>query len=52
MEKSFVQKLVDDRPRIAEVLEAEAKLQEAARQTPDYVEGFRAFQERRTPNFG
>ena len=39
-------------PRIAEVLDAEAHLQETARRTPDYAEGFRAFQERRKPNFG
>jgi hypothetical protein len=34
------------------VLAQEAALQESARQTPDYAEGFRAFQERRKPNFG
>lgn len=52
MEKSFVQKLVDEQPNLTEVLDAEARLQESARQTPDYAEGFRAFQERRKPNFG
>lgn len=51
MEKGFVQKLADDRPALAEVLAEEATLQESARQTPDYAEGFRAFQERRRPNF-
>ncbi|EKU45819.1 enoyl-CoA hydratase/isomerase family protein [Brevibacterium sp. LS14] len=52
MEKSFVQKLTDEQPTLTEVLDAEARLQESARQTPDYAEGFRAFQERRKPNFG
>lgn len=51
MEKGFVQKIADDRPALAEVLAEEAALQESARQTPDYAEGFRAFQERRQPNF-
>lgn len=51
MEKGFVQKLADERPNLAEVLAQEAALQESARQTPDYAEGFRAFQERRKPNF-
>ncbi|WCE40272.1 enoyl-CoA hydratase/isomerase family protein [Brevibacterium sp. BDJS002] len=52
MEKGFVQKLADDRPTLAQVLAEEANLQETARQTPDYAEGFTAFQERRAPNFG
>ena len=52
MEKGFVQRLADERPSFAEVLDAEAHLQETARRTPDYAEGFRAFQERRKPNFG
>ena len=52
MEKAFVQKLADEQPTLTEVLDAEARLQESARQTPDYAEGFRAFQERRKPNFG
>ena len=52
MEKGFVQKLADEQPNLAEVLAQEAALQESARQTPDYAEGFRAFQERRKPNFG
>ncbi|MDN5724054.1 MAG: enoyl-CoA hydratase/isomerase family protein, partial [Corynebacterium sp.] len=52
MEKGFVQKLADDRPTLAQVLAEEANLQETARQTPDYAEGFKAFQERRAPNFG
>ncbi|MDN5585520.1 MAG: enoyl-CoA hydratase/isomerase family protein [Brevibacterium sp.] len=52
MEKGFVQKLADDRPTLAQVLAEEANLQETARQTPDYAEGFSAFQERRAPNFG
>ncbi|NNV08730.1 enoyl-CoA hydratase/isomerase family protein, partial [Geobacillus sp. MMMUD3] len=52
MEKDFVQRLADERPSFAEVLDAEAHLQETARRTPDYAEGFRAFQERRKPNFG
>ena len=51
MEKGFVQKLADERPNLAEVLAQEAALQESARQTPDYAEGFTAFQERRRPNF-
>jgi len=52
MEKGFVQRLADERPSFAEVLDAEAHLQETARRTPDYAEGFRAFQERRKPTFG
>ncbi|MCT1765800.1 enoyl-CoA hydratase-related protein [Brevibacterium casei] len=52
MEKGFVQRLADERPSFAEVLDAEARLQETARRTPDYAEGFRAFQERRKPTFG
>ena len=51
MEKGFVQKLADDRPTLAQVLAEEANLQETARQTPDYAEGFKAFQERRAPKF-
>lgn len=51
MEKGFVQKLADDRSTLAQVLADEADLQETARRTPDYAEGFRAFQERRKPNF-
>ena len=51
MEKGFVQKIADERPSMADLLAEEAVLQESARQTPDYVEGFRAFQERRAPNF-
>nr|WP_209044053.1 enoyl-CoA hydratase/isomerase family protein [Brevibacterium marinum] len=51
MEKGFVQKLADDRPTLAQVLAEEANLQETARQTPDYAEGFTAFQERRAPQF-
>ncbi len=51
MEKAFVQGLADDRPTLAQVLAEEAQLQETARRTPDYAEGFRAFQERRTPRF-
>ncbi|WP_209324555.1 enoyl-CoA hydratase/isomerase family protein [Brevibacterium renqingii] len=51
MEKGFVQKIADDRPSLSEVLAEEAALQESARQTPDYAEGFKAFQERRKPNF-
>lgn len=52
MEKGFVQKLADDRPTLSQVLAEEANLQETARQTPDYAEGFRAFQEHRKPTFG
>lgn len=52
MEKGFVQELADERPTLGQVLAKEADLQETARQTPDYAEGFKAFQERRTPNFG
>lgn len=52
MEKGFVQKLADEQPPLAQVLEDEARLQETARRTPDYAEGFRAFQERRRPQFG
>ena len=52
MEKGFVQRLADERPTLAQVLAEEASLQETARQTPDYAEGFQAFQERREPNFG
>lgn len=52
MEKSFVRKVADERPTLAQVLADEAQLQETARQTPDYAEGFRAFQERRAPKFG
>ena len=52
MEKGFVQKIADARPPLAQVLTEEASLQESARQTPDYAEGFTAFQERRKPNFG
>ncbi|MDN6528143.1 MAG: enoyl-CoA hydratase/isomerase family protein [Brevibacterium sp.] len=51
MEKGFVQKLADERPPLAQVLAEEANLQESARQTPDYAEGFKAFQERRAPKF-
>lgn len=52
LEKGFVQKLADDRSTLAQVLADEADLQETARRTPDYAEGFKAFQERRKPNFG
>ena len=52
MEKRFVQRLADERPHLAQVIAEEATLQETARQTADYAEGFRAFQERRKPNFG
>lgn len=52
MEKGFVQELADERLTLGQVLAKEADLQETARQTPDYAEGFKAFQERRTPNFG
>src|SRR5699024_1916856 len=41
----------DERPSMTELLAEEAALQESARQTPDYAEGFRAFQERTSPNF-
>jgi 2-(1,2-epoxy-1,2-dihydrophenyl)acetyl-CoA isomerase len=51
LEKGFVQKIADERPSMTELLAEEAALQESARQTPDYAEGFRAFQERRSPNF-
>lgn len=51
MEKGFVRTLADERPPLAQVLAEEAQLQEAARHTPDYAEGFRAFQERRPPKF-
>lgn len=51
MEKAFVQRLADERPTLDQVLAEEAVLQEAARLTPDYAEGFRAFQESRTPKF-
>lgn len=51
MEKGFVQELADERPTLGQVLAKEADLQETARQTPDYAEGFKAFQERRTPKF-
>src|SRR5699024_9261550 len=51
LEKGFVQKIADERPRMADLLAEEAALQESARQTPDYAEGFRALQERRSPHF-
>ena len=51
MEKGFVQELADERPTLGQVLAKEADLQETARQTPDYAEGFTAFQERRAPKF-
>src|SRR5699024_11206759 len=51
LEQGFVQKIADERPCMTELLAVEAAMQESARQTPDYAEGFRAVQERRSPNF-
>lgn len=51
MEKAYTQEAFDQRPPVAQVLAAEARLQEAARTTADYREGFTAFQGRRRPEF-
>ncbi|MFB9775319.1 enoyl-CoA hydratase/isomerase family protein [Brevibacterium otitidis] len=52
MEKHFTQNLADERTRLPQVWDTEAFMQERARTSDDYREGFRAFQERRKPNFG
>src|SRR5699024_11544366 len=51
LEQGFVQTIAHERPSVTELLAEEAALQESARQTPDYAEGLRAFQARRSPNF-
>ncbi|WP_286957383.1 enoyl-CoA hydratase/isomerase family protein [Brevibacterium sp. UBA7493] len=52
MEKHFTQNLADERTRLGQVWDTEAFLQERARTSDDYREGFTAFQERRKPTFG
>lgn len=51
MEKYFTQNLADERTRLAQVWDTEAFMQERARTSDDYREGFTAFQERRKPKF-
>lgn len=49
--KRLVRELVDRRASLDEVLQGEAAAQSRASRTEDYVEGFTAFLERRTPTF-
>lgn len=49
--KRIVRRIVDEGLGLAEVLDAEAEAQGAVAGTPDYVEGFTAFAEKRPPSF-
>ncbi|MEH0059943.1 enoyl-CoA hydratase/isomerase family protein [Auritidibacter ignavus] len=50
-EKRFTGSLSDERLRLGQVWDTEALLQERARASDDYREGFTAFQQRRKPSF-
>jgi enoyl-CoA hydratase/carnithine racemase len=49
--KRIVRAVLDERLSLGDVLDAEAEAQRQASRTQDYVEGFTAFLEKRTPTF-
>jgi 2-(1,2-epoxy-1,2-dihydrophenyl)acetyl-CoA isomerase len=50
--RALVQRLRDDRVGLWESIARESAAQAALAETPDYREGFAAFQQKRTPTFG
>lgn len=52
MEKKFTQQYADAQLQLKQVWEMESYMQDRARTSADYQEGFNAFKERRKPQFG